>query len=263
MLPHLRVDDERRRTLRNFRLERRIMRLEYDPFALVDEQFIDLYRLNKDMVNFLLQEISPHMNNSTHYSAVHPHIRIFATLVFYGTGTYQRVIGQSYNLSVSQQTVTRCIKEVTSLIVEFLSERFIIFPRHNGWKNQIKETFMEHTQFPGIMGAIDCTHIAIIRPREEEHNYMNRKGYHSKNIQIICDYNLRIMNMNARYPGSCHDSFIWRNSVIQEELSQCYAADPPNDIHNQPPNDIHNQPPPQPNDDMDNNRTLLIEQYFT
>ncbi|KAG5897226.1 hypothetical protein JTB14_023645 [Gonioctena quinquepunctata] len=51
MLPHLRVDEERRRTLRNFRLERRIMRLECDPFALVDEQFIDLYRLNKDMVN--------------------------------------------------------------------------------------------------------------------------------------------------------------------------------------------------------------------
>lgn len=44
---------------------------------------------------------------------------------------------------------------------------------------------MEKTQFPGVLGAIDCTHIPIIAPVQEEHNYLNRKGFHSKNVQIV------------------------------------------------------------------------------
>lgn len=40
----------------------------------------------------------------------------------------------------------------------------------------------------------------------------------------ICDYNLRILNINASFPGSCHDAYIWRNSVVQEELRACHQA---------------------------------------
>ncbi|VEN46119.1 unnamed protein product, partial [Callosobruchus maculatus] len=90
-------------------------------------------------------------------------------------------------------------------------------------KSELKK-YMRHTRFPGVLGAIDCTHIGMVRPNQEEHNYVNRKGYHSKNVQVIADYNLRILNINARYPGSCHDAYIWRNSIIQEELSSCYLA---------------------------------------
>ncbi|XP_023310408.1 putative nuclease HARBI1 [Anoplophora glabripennis] len=81
---------------------------------------------------------------------------------------------------------------------------------------------MSQTHFPGTVGAIDCTHIAIITPQDEEHNYLNRKGFHSKNIQIICDYDLKILNVNATHAGATHDSFIWRHSIIQEELERWY-----------------------------------------
>lgn len=30
------------------------------------------------------------------------------------------------------------------------------------------------------------------------------------------------------YPGSCNDSFTWSNTIIQDELKQCYA---PGDHH--------------------------------
>lgn len=46
--------------------------------------------------------------------------------------------------------------------------------------------FYEETGFPGVIGAIDCTHIRIKRPkREVESCYYNRKGYHSKNVQLV------------------------------------------------------------------------------
>lgn len=187
MFPHLIIahEEERREFFRNYHLERRVMRDISDPFSLTDEQFSDLYRLSKEIVHFLIQELTPYMQNSNRYNAINPVLRIFTALVFFGTGTYQRVIGQSFQLSLSQQSASRCISEVSLLIIEHLADRYIKFPRTVEEKNRIKETFMLHTHFPGVIGAIDCTHVAMIRPVQEEHNYLNRKQYHSKNIQIV------------------------------------------------------------------------------
>lgn len=71
-----------------------------------------------------------------------------------------------------------------------------------------------------LIGAIDGTHIAILKPSAEEHNFINRKGYHSINVQIICDVNMKIININANFGGSTHDSFIWRHSAIQTYMQQ-------------------------------------------
>ncbi|KAI4455441.1 hypothetical protein MML48_9g00016288 [Holotrichia oblita] len=38
----------------------------------------------------------------------------------------------------------------------------------------------------------------------------------------ICDYNPKILNVNANFPGSVHDSFIWRHSIIQQLLRNIY-----------------------------------------
>ena len=45
---------------------------------------------------------------------------------------------------------------------------------------------MERFNVPGVIGFVDGTHIAITKPKVDvEHQYMNRKGYHSKNVQIV------------------------------------------------------------------------------
>lgn len=88
--------------------------------------------------------------------------------------------------------------------------------------NDIKTEFMNRFAFPGTIGAIDCTHVAILKPTAEEHNFINRKGYHSLNVQIISDPDLRILSVNANYPGSCHDSFIWRQSDVRQHLLNRY-----------------------------------------
>lgn len=88
----------------------------------------------------------------------------------------------------------------------------------------IKEEFMRSYNFPGCIGAIDCTHIAIIQPSIEEHNFLNRKGFHSLNVQVVCDSNMKILNINANFPGSNHDSFIWRQSRLKEFVDGLYNS---------------------------------------
>lgn len=102
-----------------------------------------------------------------------------------------------------------------------MAEDFIKFPNIDQF-NEIKENFMNRFQMPGVIGAVDGTHIAILKPTIEEHNYINRKGFHSLNVQLVSDANLKILNVNANYPGSAHDAFIWRQSRVKEYLHNIY-----------------------------------------
>ena len=75
--------------------------------------------------------------------------------------------------------------------------------------------FYEIANFPGVLGAIDCTHVAIQSPGGEYAElYRNRKGYFSINVQAICNSCLEFTNIVARWSGSSHDVTIFGNSRI-------------------------------------------------
>ncbi|KAK0145652.1 putative nuclease HARBI1 [Merluccius polli] len=48
----------------------------------------------------------------------------------------------------------------------------------------------------------------------------NRKSFHSISGQMICDADCLVSNVEAKWPGSVHDSRIFRASPIYEGLSQ-------------------------------------------
>ena len=52
-----------------------------------------------------------------------------------------------------------------------------------------KQQFYSLARFPGIIGAIDGSHVPIIAPKEDEHLFVNRKNFHSINVQVCAFYN--------------------------------------------------------------------------
>lgn len=65
--------------------------------------------------------------------------------------------------------------------------------------------------------------MAIIAPHDEEHNYLNRKRYHSKNVQIVCDPDLKILMpggveqpMMHSYGGTLIFVIIWKKTLVIE-----------------------------------------------
>ena len=119
------------------------------------------------------------------------------------------------------------VEGASALNHPIIFNEYIKFPS-NFQENQVRATFYQKFSFPGVIGCIDCTHIAIVPPDENhpqypEHLYINRKGYHSINVQIICDANFKILNINAKYPGSTHDSFIWQNSKLNRVLRNIHS----------------------------------------
>ncbi|XP_036342226.1 putative nuclease HARBI1 [Rhagoletis pomonella] len=90
---------------------------------------------------------------------------------------------------------------------------------------ECKRSFFERTGFPGIIGCVDGTHIKIIGPcKSSQHLYYNRKGFFSINAMIICDHKMRIRYVDARHPGSGHDSLIWNTSRVRRFLQEKYEA---------------------------------------
>lgn len=88
------------------------------------------------------------------------------------------------NLNVSQPTISRIIKKITTLLSE-LKLRFIKIPAKS--ENQkIQQQFYENGKFPEVFGCVGSTHIAIKSPSKNlAHGYLNENGFYSFRILVI------------------------------------------------------------------------------
>ena len=118
---------------------------------------------------------------------------------------------------ISQPSVSRCIRTVTDALCYYATE-YIVF------RNQAKQLinqqrFYERSGFPRVIGCIDCTHVPILAPPQNENVFVNGKNFHSINIQAICDSDLKFIDIVAKWLGGTHDAFIWRQSGVDHKIS--------------------------------------------
>ncbi len=135
-------------------------------------------------------------------------------LRYLASNDYQIGVGDDFG--VSQSTVSRCF----SLFVDRLSLKlndFVIFPTEDDEVRRIQQGFYQMNGFPQVVGLIDGSHVRILAPSEREGDYVNRKRYHSINVQAVCDHEQKFMNIVSKWPRSCHDSFILRQSDLWDE----------------------------------------------
>lgn len=140
----------------------------------------------------------------------------------------RRVGADAYN-ALSQPMISRYISRYTNLIVNNLSQNYIRFPQTVAEIEETKRQFHVRYNLPGILGVIDGTHVSITALSHNiEHAFVNRKGSHSINVQIACNARMIITNINSRFPGSTHDSYIFLGSQLHIFLKNLYIQDPNN-----------------------------------
>ncbi|XP_071573951.1 putative nuclease HARBI1 [Temnothorax nylanderi] len=208
---------------------RRLFHARNDPFELSNKDFIRLYRVNKRIAKNVSNIVSEYINEQPRrLSALDINTQVVTALRFMASGSYLTDIGYNINSAVSQPSVSRCIKNVTKALNQpEVLNRWVKCPSTLEEVKRIRDGFWEKYQFPGIIGCIDCTHVAIVappthHPQFPEYIYVNRKGYHSINVQLICDSDMKIIHVNAKYPGSTHDSYIWNNCNFLPILKQLH-----------------------------------------
>lgn len=174
---------------RNYmRIERRRLRDEFNPFDMPDMNFKQMFHLDKVSIHYLLNSLRPHVweNNL----GIPFEVKVFATLNFLATGSYQNVIGCNTWIAISQSSISRAISQVCELIVQVFMRAVIKYPTTEAEKNIIKQGFYDKFNFRGIVGAIDGTHVEILAPPMNDVEYppfvyINRKGKYSINVMLI------------------------------------------------------------------------------
>jgi hypothetical protein len=95
-------------------------------------------------------------------------------------------VGVGEDKGVPQSTVSRTVKEVARKICQH-SKDWIQFPSNRHEIEQAKSDWQTTFNFPCCVGALDCTHVEIMKPVLHGEEYVNRKNRHSIKVQATCN----------------------------------------------------------------------------
>lgn len=170
-----------RRKERKFRLR--------DDFSLADytdDELRSRYRFDRESIEFLVDLLRDDLERATSRNhALSTTVQVLVALRFFAPGRFLQVIGDT--LGLAKSTVSRIISNVSYAIAQ-KQINFIKWPSTEAEVLQNKRGFYDKVGFPGVIGCVDGTHIRIQAPNENENDYVNRKGFHSINVQAICNH---------------------------------------------------------------------------
>ena len=102
---------------------------------------------------------------------------LFITLRLLASGSFLQVITDNF-LGFDESTARRVVGRVTQALTTKLGD-FERFPSTRAERDDIKEGFFRFGGFPYAIQFIDVNHVRIAAPRENEPDFMNRKGFQS------------------------------------------------------------------------------------
>ncbi|XP_046863344.1 putative nuclease HARBI1 [Xenia sp. Carnegie-2017] len=143
------------------------------------------YRFGRESLQHISRLIANDVRPTTNRNkALLTEEQLVIALRFFGSGSFLQVIGDTHGYD--KATVSRVVRKVVLALASKHAD-YINFPSTNEEKNAIRTGMYQIAGFPCAIGCVDGTHIRIIAPSQNEPNYVNRKGYHSINVQVICD----------------------------------------------------------------------------
>lgn len=145
--------------------------------------------------------------------SIKPINQVLLTLRFYALGCMQKAVADFTGVSTS--SACRIISRVSNAIAS-LHRQHIKMCETNEEMERSAAKFYQIARFPRVIGAIDCTLIKIDSPGGEDAEiFRTRKHFFGINVQTVSDTDLKIRDIVARWPGSCHDQTIFNNSRLK------------------------------------------------
>ena len=137
---------------------------------------------------------------------IEPERRVAVTIWRLATNVEYRTLGELFGLGRS--TVRKIVHETCEAIAQHLLQVHVRFPTGQTLK-QVIRGFDAKSGFPQVAGAIDGTHIPIIRPQVNATDYFNCKGFHSLVMQAVVDFWGVFTDVYIGWPGRVHHARIF------------------------------------------------------
>jgi hypothetical protein len=184
--------------------------------------------MSKESVFKLCNALRPHIEQrDTRYRCtIHIEIQIIVALYKLAHGV--NILTYSELFAIGRSTIGRAIREVVNSVnVVFRSQ--ISWPQGDELL-QVMSDFKSWYHMPAVVGAIDCTHIYLVKPciLYPEDYYYHKSGGYSILAQAVVDSKKRFIDLYAGMPGSTNDSRTLRHSGLYANVQQRRIL---NDIH--------------------------------
>ena len=189
--------------------------------------------MSKESVFDLCSALRPHIErrDTRYFCAIPVEIRVTAALYKLVQGV--NILTCSEMFAIGRSTVGRTIRKVINAVnVVFRSQ--ILWPEGDQLL-QVMSDFKAWCHMPRVVGAIDCTHIHIMKSRIlylEDYYYYKTNGY-SIIAQAIVDSKKRFIDLFVGMPGSTNDSHTLRQSGLYANVQHRRILDDINGVQHE------------------------------
>ncbi|KAK0136891.1 putative nuclease HARBI1 [Merluccius polli] len=145
------------------------------------------YRYGRDDIAFICNILRPHLERATLRShALTVEEQVLIALRFYASGSFFEVIGDG--LAVRKSAVGHVVHSVSSALTNLLGQ-FVKWPENEDDMARTKRRFFSLGGMPNTI-SVRTTEA----PHAREWEYVNRKGWHSINVQLVGNADLIVTN---------------------------------------------------------------------
>lgn len=100
-----------------------------------------------------------------------------------------------------------------------MSATYVTWPnRHE--RNVMKRVCHQISEFPGIVGIMDASHVPILAPIEDRAAHRNYHHGYSIKVQTVVDHNYVVRDAYIGEAGSLHDARVFRRSPLYLNILQ-------------------------------------------
>lgn len=206
----------------------------YDSFVRNEARWSDAkwertFRVSRLLFNELCDVVGPlvQAEDTRFRLAIPAHKLLSCTLYFLAHGSRLHTLSELF--AIGRSTLSTAIPKVLTAIRNHYYLDAIRFPTDPRELRKLQLKFESKGALPGAVGAIDCTHIEIVRPTGSNGgDYYNRKQTYSFNCQAVCDGDGSFLTISTGWPGAYHDARILGVSGLRDmvETKQWLVGDP-------------------------------------
>ena len=165
-------------------------------------------RVDKSTFDYICWQLRPHIGrqNTPLRRCIAVEERVAVTLWRLATNVEYRTISQLFGIG---RSIVCAIVLDTCRALESLLQQYVFMPTGSQMRANV-DAFEARWGFPQVAGAIDGTHIPILRPvGDSAIDYFNRKGFYSVVMQALVNNRGVFMDICVGWPGKVHDARIF------------------------------------------------------
>ncbi|XP_055837781.1 uncharacterized protein LOC129906151 [Episyrphus balteatus] len=192
--------------------------------AFSDSDFQSHFRLRRLtaeqlIVKYALSAFFPSPSNHGGKPKIEARKEIYLFVWYISNTITFRQLGNLFGMAKS--TAWAAVGRVSSWLVS-VGHEYIKWPQGDVVE-QTCSRFESRKRIPGVIGAIDCTHITIAAPRINKECYYDRKQNFSIVLQAVVNADKMFTDVCCGEPGSLHDSRVLRRSGLYHQVQENFT----------------------------------------